>query len=529
MSAALKPSSEHFMRVSPWLWAYWNKLQLVGSPFMMEGHEYQVDVMQCQARRQVAIKGAQMAFTESLVLITLHGLRYGYYPRGVLYLFPTADDVTDFSASRFKPLLTDNLGAIGKHIRDTDRAHLKRIGRAYLYFRGAYLGGTIQGTVKTSSKLKSIPVDKVIFDEMDEMEPAAIDLALQRMAHSKIKEEWYLSTPSLPDYGVDLVYQQSDQRHWFIQCLHCGHWTCMELEFPGAIEQTKDGRWIRACKYCHREIFPRDGAWRPLYPKKAKDLVGWHISQLNSMFVEPGSILKTYNDPPGGRLAEVYRSMLGRSYVEAENRLSITEVEALCKGPGIPSQDRGPCSMGIDQGNDLHVVIGKPDPVHRGRIVHIGIYKEWEELDGLMRKFHVNRCVVDALPETRNARAFAGRHKGKIFISYYNEHQKGNYKWNEEDRTVQSNRTESLDASHIEIQTPAVILPALNDATKTFARQLHNIAKKLEEDPETGSRRYVYIRLGTDHYRHAYNYEVMARHYMRPSLFDEFDQERHTK
>ena len=44
-----------------------------------------------------------------------------------------------------------------------------------------------------------------------------------------------------------------------------------------------------------------------------------------------------------------------------------------------------------------------------------------------------------------------------------------------------------------------------------FALHLHNVAKKLEEDEETGSKRYVYVKLGADHFRHAFNYEVMAR------------------
>ena len=99
------------------------------------------------------------------------------------------------------------------------------------------------------------------------------------------------------------------------------------------------------------------------------------------------------------------------------------------------------------------MVIGKREWNRAGKIVHVGEYQAWEELDRLMKIFNVSRCVVDALPETRNARAFAERHKGKVFLSYYSEHQKAGYKWNDGDLTVHSNRTESLDASHIEIQT----------------------------------------------------------------------------
>jgi len=150
-------------------------------------------------------------------------------------------------------------------------------------------------------------------------------------------------------------------------------------------------------------------------------------------------------------------------------------------------------------------------------------YSDWEELDGLMDSFHVSRCVVDALPETRNARAFAERHRGKVYLNYYNEHQKGSYAWNERDLIVQCNRTESLDASHREIQDKTIILPRECDMTRTFAEHLHNVAKKLEEDEESGSKRYIYVKLGPDHFRHSFNYFVMARGDLIDSYFSGCD------
>jgi hypothetical protein len=123
----------------------------------------------------------------------------------------------------------------------------------------------------------------------------------------------------------------------------------------------------------------------------------------------------------------------------------------------------------------------------------------------------VSRCVVDALPETRNARDFADRFKGRIYLNYYNQYQKGRYLWNEKDLTVSCNRTESLDASHAEIMNSQIVLPKECGVVQEFARHCTSVAKKLEEDEETGSKRYVYVKLGEDHFRHAYNYECMAR------------------
>jgi len=63
------------------------------------------------------------------------------------------------------------------------------------------------------------------------------------------------------------------------------------------------------------------------------------------------------------------------------------------------------------------------------------------------------------------------------------------------------------------------ILPKECDIVRDFAKHLYNVAKKLEEDEITGSKRYIYVKLGTDHFRHAFTYEAMARQYGSRSLF----------
>ena len=106
-----------------------------------------------------------------------------------------------------------------------------------------------------------------------------------------------------------------------------------------------------------------------------------------------------------------------------------------------------------------------------------------------------------------------------MYLNYYNEYQKGKYRWNDGDLTVQCNRTESLDASHQTILKGEIILPRESDVVRDFALHCHNVAKKLEEDEESGSKRYLYVRLGADHFRHALNYAIIARGEVTDSFF----------
>lgn len=517
-----EPSSlaKNLQADSPVPWIVESRIHLDGRPVDFDAHRYQVRPLDEKSRRQCAMKGAQVGWTSITLLKSMHGLLHGYYPQGCLYLFPSREDTTDFSKGRFTPLIQDN-PSIAASIADTDAANIKRVGRSMLYLRGARATKSIQGSKKTSSQLKSVPVDRIVFDEFDEMEPAMVDLALERVAHSSVKEEAYLSTPSIPDYGIDKLYQASDQRQWHVKCPSCGAKTCLEETFPDCLREDPAGKIYRACGACGAEVDPSVGEWVTKYPSRSQDLVGWHISQLCSKYVDPKTILEAYRNPPGGRLQEVYNSKLGRAYIEAQNRLSIQEVLALCGSEGIASSDPGPCAMGVDQGKDLHVVIGKRGTQKPGQLVHLGIYRDWIELDRLMKAFNVVRCVVDALPETRNAREFAGRFPGRVYLNYYQEHQKGRYSWNERELTVACNRTESLDASHNEVMNGQLALPKECEIVRNLATHLHNTAKKLEEDAETGAKRYVYVKLGTDHFRHAFNYECMARGLFAQSLFPE--------
>lgn len=480
---------------------------LDGKPFTFERHEYLVSPYQDDHPHQVEEKGAQMGLTSKAMLRVAYGARYGDY-RGILYLFPSKSDVTDFSKGRIDPLINENPDTIGKWLRDTDSANIKRIWNAFLYLRG----------MKSRIGLKSIPVNIIVFDELDEAPQNAIDMAVERMSHSEYKEILKLSNPTLPDYGIDKAFQETDQRYWLLKCEKCGEYTCLEDTFPDCLLEI-NGQVIRACQKCKGELNPSIGLWVAKHPS-VTDKRGYHYSQLFSHFVSPAEILHQFRTT--NNLTDFYNLKIGNAYVEATNRLSVQEVLALCGNDGITSQDREPCFMGIDQGKDLHVVIGKRDP-RGGRIVHLGIYKDWEELDRLMKNFNVSRCVVDALPETRNARTFAERHPGKVFLNYYNIHQKGNYAWNEAQLTVSVNRTESLDASHNEIMNGGLVLPRESDIVKEFAQHLHNTAKKLEEDEETGSKRYVYVKLGADHFRHAFNYEKIARQYGEGSFFSDCD------
>ena len=491
-------------------WVYGNGLQLSHGYWKLNGHQYQKDWLECEAREQCFIKGAQIGATEVLVLRTLHGMVMGHYPAGALYLFPTRDDVRDFSKARFDPLIADN-GFIGEHVTSTDAQNIKKIGRGFLYLRGARSTKTVGGTKKTSSQLKSIPVDRVVFDERDEMEDSMVELARHRVMHSDVKEMISLSTPTIPDYGIDKMYHQSDQRIWMLECGSCGKETCLDLEFPNSLRRRLDGSVYRCCIHCHAELNPAKGRWVAQYPSRGKDLVGWWISQLNSIYVDPAYILDRYEDPPNGDLSEVMNSSLGRAYIPAENRLTVQDVYTAIGKEPMRANHEGPCCMGVDVGNMLHVVIAERKTRKTLKIVKMVRVSSFNDLHDLARDFNVKSTVIDLYPETRKVREFQKAETHSVFGCQYVEQRSQQVVWDEKDLTIKVNRTEICDATHERVVEPGSLeLPRRSTELDQYAKEMCNTAKVLDEDPVSGSRVFRYKKLGADHYRHAMNYLELA-------------------
>ena len=490
----------------PWLWAHYNNIRLQSGPFTPIGHEYQVEPMQSTSKKMVAMKGAQLGWTQLEIIRVLHGQIHGLYPSGVLYLFPTSDDVSDFAKSRFNPLIADNPGSIGQYIQSTDSTNIKRIGTGMLYLRGARSTQKVEGIKKDASKLRSIPVDKDVFDEVDLMDPDMVQMALERFSHSEVQEESYLSTPTIPDFGIDKLYQASDRRIWVIECQTCGRECCLELDFPECVKYDHK-RAYRACVKCGEEIYPSDGRWIAQSPNA--DYAGYWISQLNSIYVDPGKILNLFNDPPNGNLQEVYNSKLGMAYIDAQNRLTRQDVYACCGSDGIARESKRSCSMGADIGKVIHVVIGYPDG-NKYRVLYVGRVGEFSDLHDLAIKYNVQCAVVDMEPETRKARDFQAAEKYKVYLCDYAENMKVGKKQDDQTGVVVVRRTEICDSTHNLFAKQIITLPRRSPEIEEYALEVSNIAKVLEEDQISGSKKYTYRKLGADHYRHATNYFWLA-------------------
>ena len=118
--------------------------------------------------------------------------------------------------------------------------------------------------------------------------------------------------------------------------------------------------------------------------------------------------------------------------------------------------------------------------------------------------------LIDGMPEIHATRDFARRHGRKVHLCFFNEHQRGEANWDHKGQKVQVNRTEALDASRAAVRDKRVTLPRRTPLVELFARHMSADAKVLEEDEDTGAKRYRYIRTGENHFSMAFTYAWMA-------------------
>lgn len=504
-------------QVDPAYWAWMWKIQLGSAIFSLEGREYQREPMQSKVRRLCCRKATQGGWTEINVLTALHGLIHNVYPKGILSLFPTTDNVLDFSKSRFNPLILANKEAIGKYVkvggRGTDTAALKKIGQSFLYLRGARLSQKVGvgKDDKESAGLRGIPVDRVDFEEVDLIDDAVVQKAKGRMGDSALKQERYLSNPIFPDSGIDKIFNDSDQRYLFRKCL-CGEWMCAELSFPECVHIRPDGTGFIACPKCGKEVGYQNCDWKPQKTENSDYMHGYHWSQLSSLHNDPAEILKDIQDPPLGNLADVYRLELGLPYIAAEDKLTVNQVYALCNQDMMHMSHKGPCAMGIDVGKIKHVIIGVRTGDERFQILKMIRLSEWNDIHDLARKFNVRSCVIDLYPYEDKVREFRSAETYRIFLSQYTDNAMHDATWNQDTGVVQVYRTGIFDKTHRLIDEGRLTIPRKCEEVKTFAAQACSAAKVLEVNDKTGNSVYRYRKIGSagDHYRNALNYFILA-------------------
>lgn len=494
-------------------------------------HPWAKEPHDSEASFNVSMKAAQMGFTEigiNRAFFTLDVAR-----RDVLYVLPTALNAGDFSRTRFSPAL-----ALSPYIKsmftDVNTVNLKQAGSKTLYIRGS----------RGDSNLKSIPVSELILDEVDEMGQDALWLAFERLSGQLTKNIWAISTPTIPDRGIHKLYQGTTQEHFFFTCPICSRKT--ELIWPDSFkvcgDTITDKDLVRShllCIECKKPLRHEDkpdylssGFWHKTNYESDPDQRGFNVNQLYSFTVTPNDIAVAYMRglSDAGAMTEFYKSKVGKPYIPPGGKITDSKIDN-CLRNHTMDDDRPKSggkrfiTMGVDQGDWMYCWIdewfsvdGQGDINSRSKPKTVCIVKfnakiegSWDRLDQLMREWQVLGCVIDADPNTLEARRFAQRFHGYVTLCRYRRGvPQRSLKMSEDENDVMLatvDRTNWLDCSLGRFHTGNIELPCdIQPETRTH---LQNLVRTYEKDDD-GNMKATYMNTGPDHFAHARTYSEIA-------------------
>jgi len=463
--------------------------------------------------RLTIVKGAQMGFTIACIMKALEHAKSGKH-RGIGYFFPTASEVTDFAKARWNPMMRDNPELWGQFVADdADSAGLKIIGNTTLYFRGAGQRGTGRSE-KSTSKQKSMPLDEYYLDEADEMEDDRKDAIAYRTDAAENPQRTDLSTPTLPDWGVDYDYGKSDKSVWQWKCELCGHWTCLDLSYPDCIAQPNNKNPYLRCDHCKKELIRRKGEW-VARETSVTDHKGLWASQLNSPTQSALTIVKkAVTALETGRKRQFENQTLARAFAEVDQAITEQQLNAMITTEERPLMHEGPASLGCDPGRpnwyEVAIRITELDSL----VIARGKVDSLDELDKIWSQYNCESGVIDRAYDPSKVASFCKDHPG-CYGALYVGGKTGEPDWDHKNQTVNLGRTRTLDDAHNLILAGRVKHIRKDEFwTEHYVPQMVNLKRaSIVTNQQTGEERAIWVITGgrkNDHLRHADAYCQVA-------------------
>jgi len=458
-----------------------------GTPIEFVDHSFLIDPYLDNTEIQAIKKCAQIGWSTLSIIRSFHLARFA--GANIIHTFPSRSITRDFVVPKVDPLIEKN--PILKSMIGLDSRYLKQIGDRFIYYRGTW----------EQTEAISISASILINDEYDRSNPKVLRTYKSRLDDAKRENpqlgwEWRFSNPTVPGYGVDQLWQESDQKHWFVKCRHCGYdWY---LKFP---ENIDFNRKLRICSRCHKEIGKeelKNGRWVKKYFNR--DVSGYWISQMFVPWITAGKIIK---DSEGDE--EVFHNFtLGLPFVSKETGVT-REVIIRCMAPGY--NRRNEVAIGVDNGVEKHYVVG-----NRAGIFEYGKTKDWKDIENLRNKYNAY-MVIDANPYPTIPMRLVNQYPGKVYIHYYQKDTTGMgvVRWDHDEGLVKSDRTKVIDAVVAELNAKDILFNLTSTQLEEFIYHCEQVYRQIEMSKK-GIRRPVWktIEGRPDHFLHALIYWRVA-------------------
>ena len=315
-----------------------------------------------------------------------------------------------------------------------------------------------------------------IADEIDRSKQEIVNQYSTRLQHSDYKWRWYFSNPSTPGYGVDVMWEKSDQKHWFIKC-DCGHWQFLTME-----NIMRDKPYF-GCTKCKKELNRRYNHGNAKWVRKHKDrkISGYWISLLMNPKITAQEILdkkKEYTD------AQFHNYVLGQPYLSKGAKLISTQFFQNLTDRVNPMDSR--IIIGVDTGNAINYVVG-----NKSGLFYYGKSNGYAEVQSLMRKYPNAIMMIDSGGDISGPKMLKETFQNRVYTCFLRNDRKNDElaKWNEEDQSVTIDRNKLIQLCVDELSERRVPIYGSKDDWWDFWIEWDRM-RRVEEINDAGDKRY---------------------------------------
>ena len=471
------------------------------------------------------MKGTQAGSTEFLVWYAINQAILG---RSVFYVLPTYNLVGRFVKNRIDrtvdrtPEYVANVAREVVKRRQSESMTLKHFGNGAIAFIGS----------NSPVGFTEYPADIAIEDEVDECDPANLEMVPERLAASDLRWRLRVGNPTIPDSPLDEAFKYGCRYRWHLTC-ECGNKFNPDF-FKHVVEDLGDGRfrvideeWEEnsaqdcriICDRCGKPVDRKgEGEW--VAEDQALESLGRHSYHFSKLFTGTVTIAEIIDrlergtrDPAA--LVRFWNGDLGLPYMPKGANIDAEALNACREEYAMPAKGEGGLNLcGIDVGTKFHVWIARLANFEAGarlKSLYIGTVSNLREIMELLARYRVGCGVIDAMPETRIARMITTRHPG-MFACYYAANSGLSKHDLLQKKVVTVDRTASIDQAKEAVESKFLMLPRDADNIPDLYAQVSASVRVFDEkaNQERGAWKW---QEGSkpDHYLHALNYLVIAR------------------
>ncbi len=480
-----------------------------GLPLEFENHKFLIDIYNDLSPLQVILKAPQVGATTMHVLKALWVA--SHLDKQIIYTLPTATDMYEMVSGGFNRIIAQN-EELAELVHENDTMEHKTVGaNGLIRFRGTF----------SAKQALMVTSDLNIHDEVDASDAAIITQYETRLQAKADGWRWYFSHPSLAGHGVDVYWNQSDKKEWYITCNNCNYEQI--LQWPESVDM---GRGEYQCRECHTVLTDNmrsSGIWRAT---SVGLFSGYHISQLMCPWISCRKIIEAYEDPLKTK-QYFYNYVLGLPYAESEDLITTSQVLQNVSSDFNAQQDR--VIIGVDTGLPIYYTLMNGDGVFNfGKCeAPSKYYDPYKQLEGFLLRWPKSILVSDQGGDLIGIRQLQAKYPGRVYLCFYRKDRKRKEMiyWgeNEELGTVIADRNRLLQMIVEQLREGNRIkLNGTKEEWLPFAEHWANMVRVKEETPYGIEYKWEKNNGRPDHWAHSLAYAMVGwdRFGGLPSLTD---------